>query len=310
MEEDDQNGITAYHGSPYEFEQFDTSKIGTGEGAQAYGHGLYFAESEPIAQHYRDALSGTAPQLKVNGKTLSSLHMSSNIDDRLKKQIGFAYHQFNDLDKAIDYVAQQTHGKMTSKFVDPLDVEQYKKDLVNLENMRQNKPTIEPHTGHMYEVAIDAHPDHFLDWDKPISEQQKIMELLKPTGFTPRSQSTTGNDLYHMIDNHFDDPKKASEFLHSAGIHGIRYLDASSRGSNEQQTRNYVVFDQNRVKIKRRYEKGGIVKRTIRATGGRIPEADKMFKEAKKQVDSMTKPLLNEHDDAIVNALRIAKGLV
>jgi hypothetical protein len=50
--------------------------------------------------------------------------------------------------------------------------------------------------------------------------------------------------------------------------------------------------------------------RTKRATGGRIPEADKMFKEAKKQVDSMTKPLLNEHDDAIVNALRIAKGLV
>ena len=37
--------ITAYHGTPHQFEAFDVSKIGTGEGAQAYGHGLYFAEN-------------------------------------------------------------------------------------------------------------------------------------------------------------------------------------------------------------------------------------------------------------------------
>ena len=49
-ENKNQQGITAYHGSPHEFDQFDTSKIGTGEGAQSYGHGLYFAEHEPIAK--------------------------------------------------------------------------------------------------------------------------------------------------------------------------------------------------------------------------------------------------------------------
>ena len=36
-------GITAYHGSPHDFERFDMYKIGTGEGAQAYGHGLYLS---------------------------------------------------------------------------------------------------------------------------------------------------------------------------------------------------------------------------------------------------------------------------
>src|SRR5262245_50888468 len=45
-------GIRAYHGSPYDFERFDLSKIGTGEGAQAYGHGLYFAENPATAQSY------------------------------------------------------------------------------------------------------------------------------------------------------------------------------------------------------------------------------------------------------------------
>src|SRR5215471_9850062 len=51
-------GIRAYHGSPHQFERFDISKIGTGEGAQAYGHGLYFAENPKVAQSYRDVLSG------------------------------------------------------------------------------------------------------------------------------------------------------------------------------------------------------------------------------------------------------------
>lgn len=46
-------GITAYHGSPYEFEKFDLSRIGTGEGAQSYGHGLYFAENPNVAESYR-----------------------------------------------------------------------------------------------------------------------------------------------------------------------------------------------------------------------------------------------------------------
>jgi hypothetical protein len=47
-----------WHGSPHDFDSFDVSKIGTGEGAQVYGHGLYFAQNRNIANHYKDALSG------------------------------------------------------------------------------------------------------------------------------------------------------------------------------------------------------------------------------------------------------------
>ncbi len=35
---------TAYQGSPHDFDEFDTSKIGTGEGNRAYGHGLRHPE--------------------------------------------------------------------------------------------------------------------------------------------------------------------------------------------------------------------------------------------------------------------------
>jgi len=53
--------------------------------------------------------------------------------------------------------------------------------------------------------------------------------------------------------------------------------------------------------------KGG---RVTRATGGRIPEVDKVFKAAKRELDGHTKSMLHMHDDAIVHALRIAKGKV
>ena len=44
--------ITAFHGSPYKFDQFDSSQIGSGEGAQAFGHGLYFSSKEDVAKWY------------------------------------------------------------------------------------------------------------------------------------------------------------------------------------------------------------------------------------------------------------------
>ena len=34
-------GITAWHGSPHKFDKFSMDKIGTGEGAQAYGQMTY-----------------------------------------------------------------------------------------------------------------------------------------------------------------------------------------------------------------------------------------------------------------------------
>src|SRR5215831_15817231 len=52
-------GIRAFHGSPYDFDAFSTGHIGTGEGAQVYGHGLYFAGNEATAQTYRDKLTST-----------------------------------------------------------------------------------------------------------------------------------------------------------------------------------------------------------------------------------------------------------
>jgi hypothetical protein len=66
-------GITVYHGSPYLFRQFDPSKAGTGEGAQAYGVGAgYTAEARSVAEGYKDKLSGTKVVEQTTGKILDT----------------------------------------------------------------------------------------------------------------------------------------------------------------------------------------------------------------------------------------------
>jgi hypothetical protein len=54
-------GVIVYHGSPHKFDKFDASKIGTGEGTQAYGHGLYLAESPKVAKSYQHLKPITDP---------------------------------------------------------------------------------------------------------------------------------------------------------------------------------------------------------------------------------------------------------
>ncbi len=45
--------MTLFHGSPHKWNKVDLSKVGTGEGAQAYGHGFYAAEKPEVAKSYR-----------------------------------------------------------------------------------------------------------------------------------------------------------------------------------------------------------------------------------------------------------------
>lgn len=41
-----------FHGSPYEFDTFSLDKVGTGDGLNKFGFGLYFTDSEKLAEYY------------------------------------------------------------------------------------------------------------------------------------------------------------------------------------------------------------------------------------------------------------------
>jgi hypothetical protein len=230
--DDEDEGLTAYHGSPYDFEQFDTSKIGTGHGTQAYGHGLYLAESEPIAKGYADAAEDK--------------YSPNSIAVRMLK--GWGSHE-TAIQKQKEHI-QKLEGSHNEDFIAP-----YRGALQILESGTT------PKVGHMYEVRIKAHPDHFLDWNAPLNEQSEYVKnaFSERAGLFEPGTSYDGKGLYRIFeDMHGDDSARASQELAKAGIKGIKYFaHALSEGSQ-----NYVVFNHDHVQVKRKYAQGGAIDET------------------------------------------------
>ena len=66
-------------------------------------------------------------------------------------------------------------------------------------------------------------------------------------------ENTTGEKYYRYISKG-DGAEWASQFLHSIGIRGIKYLDGSSRAKGEG-AYNYVIFDDKDIEIKAKFSK-------------------------------------------------------
>lgn len=241
-------GITAYHGSPHSFDRFDMSKIGTGEGAQAYGHGLYFAENEDVAQTYRDALTKGA----MDSTELKKIGLSPN--DRAHAMT-FARTTNN----LFPEVAARDFANYSGKELTPDLIEAFRK-------------TMDVPKGSMYQVRIDADPADFLDYDAPlIGQPQRVREgvaramsrgddllsdlfgdlsdpnAMQLAGLFPKS---SGAQVYNTITA--SDRAAATQALREAGIPGIKYLDQGSRGAGDG-TRNYVVFDDKLISVLKKY---------------------------------------------------------
>lgn len=260
-------GITAYHGSPHKFDKFDMSKIGTGEGAQAYGHGLYFAESPAVAKQYQKELSA---QLSVGGKPLLSKNKivgttgNKDVDDVLMAYNG-------DVDFAISQVKEWRKDVANI----PKQAALYDKQLAALEGLR-GKVKFDT-AGNLYKVDIpDEAVAKMLDWDKPLSQQpEAVRKALEPIIAPLRKEAAKNvggwGDLgkAYNIDNELTGQQivglmrtkipsvsniiggggpVVTNKLRELGIPGIRYLDGGSRGKGNG-TSNFVLFDDQLPKI-------------------------------------------------------------
>lgn len=239
--------LTAYHGTPHTIQgQFDIKKVGTGEGAQAYGHGMYFAENPAVAKEYQRKLSGglgsPSNELMLNGQPLTDLTDSQRRAYEIVARDG----RKNALGTAKDLEAQ---GFDASHIRDALKA------------TKGQEISLTKNEGNLYKVDIpDADIPNMLSWDMPLSQQPAILEKLKGLGkaelsklginfdFTRRStgKELTGESLYDVLTTH-NSEKGASKFLANQGITGIRYLDEGSRKTGG--TSNFVVFDPSTVKI-------------------------------------------------------------
>ena len=130
-----------------------------------------------------------------------------------------------------------------------VDIAQERVD--ELERLATGNPT----KGRMYEVEIDANPDHFLNYDAPVSQQSaKIQEAFRALGIDGKAgdDGLTGKNLLSQLCAKLGDDALVSSELNKRGIPGVKYFDQASRGVAEG-SRNYVVFDDSILRIAKKY---------------------------------------------------------
>lgn len=284
--------VRAYHGSPYDFERFDISKLGSGEGAQSFGRGLYFAENEGVARSYRDALKRG---VSYKGKPPGALGGSDN-----SMAVGYVSHWINERGTTPAAGLEQARAALIKEIADNkrlLESGQLR-DYPSVRNIDRTVARIEYDQailrevdkldakdfsldpGRMYEVEINAPTEAFFDWDAPLSRQPEQARALfnelrldapaasgyvAPRGFDRSGRvvgrfpvSQGGVDLSAPGNFLYGTmaqhmPRGAPEALmRDYGLPGIRYLDQGSRAAG-QGSRNYVVFDDSLINILRKY---------------------------------------------------------
>ena len=227
--------LDVYHGSPHIFPptprnplgEFDASKIGTGEGAQAYGHGIYVAESPGVATDYAKKLGPS-----------TAMQSSQDIRERMGR---FA-----------DAIAQRYKPDAISPIQDVLlNPDKYPQRVVNATKKiseAEDAAYLQATKGNLYKVDLpDKKIARMLDWDKPLSDQPEFVKntLINDMGVDDNwasiSGDSSGGALYDAMLKEYGSPEALSAALMNQGIPGIKYLDATSRSAGKG-TRNFVVF--------------------------------------------------------------------
>jgi len=254
-------GLTAYHGTPHTIKgKFDISKVGTGEGAQAYGHGMYFAENPSVAETYKRAGGGL--EIKYP-KPLEELGINPNVvthsmdfDNPLNQGLGRIAKGLRTV--TLDYPDVPVNKSLVKEHFDEyirlLD-DKYPKEAAQKKALqdlvaKEGYPEI-GFGGNLYKVDIpDADIPNMLDWDKPLSQQPKEILDKLPKNWLSNAEmyGNTGKGLYDWLIDITNSQAKASQMMNEIGIKGIRYKDAMSRGADDG-TSNFVVFEPSNVKI-------------------------------------------------------------
>lgn len=220
-----QTGAVVWHGSPHKFDAFDASKIGTGEGAQAYGHGLYLADEKAVAQGYRDKLSG-------NG------YFSGDGNYFMKNDSKGTFHKYDSKTKDAALINE-------AEFYKDAPASLYKVDLPD-EHIAKMLDWDKPLSGQAQAMdSLGAALDQTRLGNSLGVYKGKIptVSLTSDRAFGGSQGEAAGSDLYRALSN-ASTHEEAAALLRKQGIPGIRYLDGGSRGAGAGSS-NYVLFPGN-----------------------------------------------------------------
>ena len=216
-----------FHGSGAEFDAFDHSHMGEGEGAQAYGWGTYVTEVEGIGRAY----ARNPWQMKIN-------ELESNIS-RAKEKLPFM-------------PPSATKTELEN------NIKEWEEELAKLENGNKHLYTVE---------IPEDNGSNYLHWEEQPGKEQlsAVAEALKADGWSEAegnhptftkgdnkivlNERTTGSDVYAELEESLGSQQKASEILSSIGFTGISYPAEARSGGRTDAARNFVIFNEKDAQI-------------------------------------------------------------
>jgi hypothetical protein len=193
-------GIIAFHGSGADFEQFRLEMIGTGEGAQAYGYGLYFTDSEDIAKFYRDTVSTGKTRIPYGGTEDAAQAIPDSV---LYQDLdGYRSYMMGDAEEVLSSVlAKQYSGEMPEQEIIDFNLEILKKSgvlnvempdgtttslLVDQSGDRFTATPVKENVGKIYKVALTPKPEEMLDYQTTFADQpESVKAAVKSLGYDP-----------------------------------------------------------------------------------------------------------------------------
>lgn len=268
-----------YTGSAADFDKPSLAKVGTGQGSQVYGWGLYATTVRDVAEGYKwENLKG--------GILLDGVRMSTfgNTPYALVANQGIGA---TSLDNVRERLVAWLNGSRTQR--GRAQAEEA------LEFFDENRSRMQVITGNVYEQTFftDRAPgdeSHLLKWYEPVTEEQKQWiadELNKSEAdpkmkwvvtedglklnnpYSPDYPIKTGADAYQFAQTQAavlakskyprDYPRLASELLARAGIDGIKY-PVDSYGKTVKDGNkvgwNYVSFRDDNIRVDHKWRNG------------------------------------------------------
>ena len=289
-----------YHGSGADFDAFDHSHMGEGEGQQAYGWGTYVTEVEGIGEQYAEANHGNldfdeeAFYDEAN-EYIEEVFGSRDGLDYAYNDGGFEIFNVNRNPETLNYFLDyfKEHPNEFDSWEDPNEIDVSTLDEKGIEELgraleRSMDDVVQEDVQalfekymtvparHLYSVEIPddtgsnyldytknyadnrsgINTDHFIDalYDEILSTDDDHLYDSKQAKKELRKELSEldfsfGKDIYGDISSYLGSDKKASEFLHRQGVVGISYPAQYRSGGREDDAWNYVIFDEEDLKI-------------------------------------------------------------
>ena len=248
---------SAWHGSPHDFDTFDLGAIGTGEGNQAHGWGLYFAKNREVAQAYKDVLGIDSVEI-ISGDTKYRLNDDIEWYDNKTKSIIDAE---NPLSMALTTLSEE--GESTKAIKNLTDFIKSKKDNKSDYVVAQVKRAeqaiqilkdnhFDTHQWNtMFEVDIPEN-EYLLNEQENIEKQSPIVKKAvskisnELNSSVLNNSNLSGKEFYRLLSKELGGDKSASRKLSDFGVKGITY-------KGEQDGICFVVFDDKAIKVIEKY---------------------------------------------------------